>query len=115
MSKEALEFPKMSDVHDTISPKADPVESSIAATTADPEAPPTAGETTVAPVTNGEIPKVEVTKPETTEPTTVGTAEHETAPTDETKTTETVAPVEEKVVEPVREGQLAYKGPGLVK
>lgn len=78
-----------------------PVEATPTATSAPIDAPAVAERVLDAPVVDGEASKVDATAESTTAPT-------ETAPV-------LTEPVAEKVIEPITEGQLAYKGPGLVK
>lgn len=91
----------MSDVHTTAAPAVtEPVvESAAPVVVTDATAP------VEEPIVSGEAPKTEVAEPIAEESKT------EAAPVEEAKT-ETAA---ETPIEPITEGQLAYKGPGLVK
>lgn len=94
----------MSEVQNTPAAAA-PVEATTASTAVPVDAPAVAERVLGEPVVDAEAPKVDAE---------TAAADTTTAPTDTAVTAEEPA-VAEKVVEPITEGQLAYKGPGLVK
>jgi len=98
----------MSEVQNTPAAVA-PVEATTAPTTtaAPVDAPAVAERVLGEPVVDAEAPKPTETETAAADSTT-------TAPTDAAVVADEPA-VAEKVVEPITEGQLAYKGPGLVK
>ena len=74
---------------------------------------PTTLPTKTEPLTTSEAPAaVEPTNPNTTETTTA--PEETAAPTTETFASQAAEPAD-KTIEPITEGQLSYKGPGLIK